>query len=597
MSEHQMLWKKIFKFSTLRKFLALNTSFSMLINELFREVEPRIYTEKSLKNLHKLECDAYSRLRATPAYLKPDLLVCLLDTFDQWQSKATQVRAENDCLQMHSEEKKCLILMQLQIEIAQTQLHFSPGKFRDLCNHISQIKEQWRAAELLGHVVNSVSNMAKRGALSDIQAKEVEDVLRPVQPASFFADTWVEEAPRRGILVPTNVNLSITLGNDQISLMLKNFLHAQNEDDERQWRRFLKHCCSIQPSTQPDFWLREATRIIEWIGADVFKKASAGWIRALSKFDLWEDWRSNTEDPTELFYVHMGYVESNLARIVIGVCWTQATIKNSNLNADLTKLARECIQPKSCFGNCASSIGDAAIYALAHLDTRQSLLSLASLKSFAHRSETRELIDTYLQSSARKMGLIASKLEDRVVPDFGLIDGKRIEVFSDCQLVITCSDTGYVKTQWKGREGKTHHNPPLFVEEDPTLSRKLYNTHDLVKQVKRAFKVQQRRIGHLIQTDMNWSLDELEKFYINHGLISTLTRNLIWVINGKPVLWISGQWQQVDGQSIVVSGQDQVKAWKPEDWSFKETLEWQKRLDYLERPQAIRQLVQKSELH
>ncbi|MGH0001159.1 DUF4132 domain-containing protein [Pseudovibrio ascidiaceicola] len=587
-----MFWKKFFKFCKSLEPLSSKTNFSTLVDEFLHKTEARIYTKHSLRNPYKLECDAYTKLKSVPAAQKPDLLLLLFGLYDSWENKALQARAENDCLQLHSEEKKCLLLKQLQIDVAQTPMLFAPGKFRELCDRIFQIEEQWRARELLGITVVAMHNLVNQGDLSDGQKYEVEGVLETVQPYFFFADASVEADPSCKSLSSKNTTLPFTLGSDQISQILKGFLQDQKEHDQMQWCQFFKLCRMIEPSTVPDFWLEEATRCIGWIGQDSFQQASADWIYALSQFEFFTEWRPQNEELPELFCAHINYIVSNLAGIMTGVCWSQALFKNESVNAALTVLARKCAHPYSCFGNCAGTIGDAAIYALAHFDTRQSMLSLASLKSYAHLNKTQELINTYLRCNAKKLGLTTSKAEELTVPDFGLINGKRVEVFDNCHFVITYSDTGRVKTHWIGHEGKTQNNPPIFIAQNPALSRKLKQVRDLVKQITHATKIQEKRIKSLTRYSMSWSLEELEELYINHGLICSLARNLIWVIESRPVLWASGQWQQVDGEIIIFSAHARAQIWKPEAWPIQDALAWQNRLDYLERPQVIKQVFQ-----
>ncbi|MGH0001158.1 DUF4132 domain-containing protein [Pseudovibrio ascidiaceicola] len=560
-----MFGKKLFKIRKTLKPVELTRDFPALVDELLREVEPRIYTEHSLSNPYKLECDAYTKLKSVPAAQKPDLLIYLLDIFTYWESKALLVRAKNDCLQMHSEEKKCLILEWLQIKFAQTRMSFAPGKFRELCDQIAKVKNQWNAGELFGLTVIQLKAMGKREGLSEELKYEIASVLKALKALFFYADDWKAEAHLCQLISSKHVTAPFSFGNDRISQILTTFLQEQPKNEQNYWQQFFNLCSITKTLTPSSSWLKDATRLLNAIGWDKFQKTTNSWIAMVSQLDVLSEFRPLDEEDPEQLSAYLNFIEPKLFSILQGICWSQVLFADTNTQTVLTQLAEKCFRSLPATGPCAGPVGNAAIFALANSDTFSSLLSLASLKSYIKQRKTQKLIDTYVQRETEKYGLSLSEIEERAVPDFGLVEGKRIEVFSGFNFVITYSNTGRVKTHWIGSEGKTQHNPPGFVAQDPILSRKFNHASDLVNQIRQASEIQKERISNLTQQHMSWSLAELEKLYINHGLICSLARNLIWLIEDKPVLWVSGQWQQVDGKDVIFSAHARIQLWRPED--------------------------------
>ncbi|MFS8180272.1 DUF4132 domain-containing protein [Pseudovibrio denitrificans] len=585
-----MVWKNLFKINKARKPLQEPSNFSTLVDELLRIVEPRINTEHSLSNLHKLECAAYTKLRSIPADLKPDLLIYLLELLDYWDREATQKRAENDCLQIYSEEKKALILRELHLSIAQTQMSFRLGQLRNLCDQMISAQDKWHTGELFGLVVTKLTAMAKREGLSETQKIEVGEILKIMEPLFFYADEWNVEARLSDLISSKHISTPFSFGNDRTSQILTAFLQGQSETAQNRWHQFFNFCELTKASAPSKSWLEEAERHIHIIGRDKFQKATQDWISRVANLDVLTEWRPWDDELPDALVAQLNFIEPKLFGILQGVCWSQPLFEASNSHAEFTQIAEKSFRWLPRAGPCAGPMGNAAIHALASSNTFSSLLSLASLKSLIKQRKTLDLIDTYVQQNAQKFGLSPAEVEERSVPDFGLVEGKRLEVFDDWRLEITCSPAVRVRTQWIGPTGKAQRKPPQFENQNPALRTKLERTEYLVKQIKRASKVQQKRISNLVTSNMSWSLEELEKLYINHGLVGNLARNLIWVIEDKPVLWISGHWQQVDGEVVMFSDLARVQTWKPDDWSTQDSIAWRNQLEHLGKSQVIKQV-------
>jgi hypothetical protein len=183
----------------------------------------------------------------------------------------------------------------------------------------------------------------------------------------------------------------------------------------------------------------------------------------------------------------------------------------------------------------------------------------------------------------------AAQIEEIAVPDYGLVNGERIEQFDDYQLVLRLTDVGASELQWFKPDGKPQKTVPAFINQNPEYSERYKNLRDIAKHIKQASSTQRERIDRLYIENLSWSYQDFETYYLNHGLVSLIARKLIWLLDNQPALFVEGQWQDEHSNAVSVTEQTQVKLWHPIDSTPETVLAWRDRLEALQLKQPFKQ--------
>jgi hypothetical protein len=71
-----------------------------------------------------------------------------------------------------------------------------------------------------------------------------------------------------------------------------------------------------------------------------------------------------------------------------------------------------------------------------------------------------------------------------------------------------------------------------------------------LKDIQSMLPAQRDRIDSLFLREKTWPADEWRERYLNHPLIGTIARRLIWRVDGRPALFDGGQATDVLGAGI-----------------------------------------------
>lgn len=178
---------------------------------------------------------------------------------------------------------------------------------------------------------------------------------------------------------------------------------------------------------------------------------------------------------------------------------------------------------------------------------------------------------------------------------------KKIIQFDDYQLEVSIQDSK-VTQQWykpngEAGEMKPMKSVPAAVKNSEKLTKKLKEVRKEVKEIQKVYAAQKQRIDNQFILDRTWDAESFEKYYLNHGLVSSIARTLIWVISkdekSVPALYVNDVWQDAEGHAIDwlktgLAGCD-VKLWHPVLATEAEIVAWRNRMMTLELKQPIKQ--------
>lgn len=173
---------------------------------------------------------------------------------------------------------------------------------------------------------------------------------------------------------------------------------------------------------------------------------------------------------------------------------------------------------------------------------------------------------------------------------------KKTIAFDDYQLGISIEDSK-VKQQWYKPDGSQMKSVPSVVKNSEKLTKKLKEARKEVKEIQKVYSAQKQRIDNQFILDRTWDAESFEKYYLNHGLVSSIARKLIWVIrkdkHEAAALYVDGVWQDAEGTSIDWLKEGlvgcEIKLWHPVFATEAEIIAWRNRMMALELKQPIKQ--------
>ena len=295
-------------------------------------------------------------------------------------------------------------------------------------------------------------------------------------------------------------------------------------------------------------------------------------------------------------YTHSTYdfIEKDNVTTLKGLVWTLSKFHDAKTLRLLSKLTERCFKKIPGVGPTAAALGNACIYVLANTKGMDGIGQLTVLKQRIKQTSTKKLIERYINELSYNLGISKSDIEESVVQEFGLELGYREEVFEDYKFTIQLERIGKVNSTWVKPDGKIQKTSPSFIKNSKTLSNKLKKIKAEVKEIQKFLTSQRDRLDSLFIEEKVISYINFQKYYFNHGLVSFLTRKLLWIISkgDKKVtaFYLHGHW--VSHNKKVIDWIDEecdFQLWHPIYANTEEVLEWRRFLMSLQIVQPLKQ--------
>ena len=128
------------------------------------------------------------------------------------------------------------------------------------------------------------------------------------------------------------------------------------------------------------------------------------------------------------------------------------------------------------------------------------------------------------------------QIEEMGVPSYGLEEvGLRGESFGDyrAELIVTGSDA---ELRWFDANGKPLKSVPAKVKGDH--KDELKELQQSLKDIQAMLPAQRDRIDAMFLQQKTWPIAEWRERYLDHPLVGTIARRLIWCVDGTPALFV-----------------------------------------------------------
>ncbi|MBC8083562.1 MAG: DUF4132 domain-containing protein [Hymenobacter sp.] len=292
-----------------------------------------------------------------------------------------------------------------------------------------------------------------------------------------------------------------------------------------------------------------------------------------------------TYEYTEYVYLH----ESSL-NVAKGLIWTLPPLADEPLLQLLTDFAAKCYRKIPGRGPLAAGLGNACLLVLSESGL-PGVAHLSRLRPKIRQSNTQALIGRYVEQVSGELGVTPAEIEDMAVPDCGLQAGRVDYAYGDYRAVLQLLN-GKAEVRWQ-KAGKPLKAAPTALKQ--THAAELKELKNLQTQVQQTLTTQRDRLDRSFIDNRRLPFAWFRQYYFGHGLLSCLTRQLIWRFHRPDgshtdTLWLDDAWRDAHQQPVSAPTDDaQVQLWHPVMAAPAEVLAWRALLEAAQLRQPLKQ--------
>lgn len=344
------------------------------------------------------------------------------------------------------------------------------------------------------------------------------------------------------------------------------------------WTALIHHVHTATSSRPSAKWLKNAKACLKAIGPKLVCKLLAGWLTLVPK--------GNTDFP--LSHQRSELMNDENANALRGLLWCIPLLPDrDSLTRAVSAAAISAYKKVPGVGPRATKVGNAAIYCLSELGTKEAVGQLAMLKVRVKFGSAQKEIDKAFDAAAAALELPRDQIEELGVPSYGLEEvGKLTETLGDyrAELIVTGSDAAL---NWFDEKGKQLKSAPAKVKADH--KEELKELQQSLKDIQSMLPAQRDRIDALFLAQKTWSIDDWRERYHDHPLVGTIAQRLIWLVDGAPALFVEGKPTDVAGKPIEHGKTAEIALWHPVGRPIEEIVAWRRRLEELQITQPFKQ--------
>jgi hypothetical protein len=330
----------------------------------------------------------------------------------------------------------------------------------------------------------------------------------------------------------------------------------------------LKHCLGTSSSRPNAKWIKTAQQYLSDIGQTQAQPLLAKWFSLVPKGrSIWNMGPNAQTMPDQN------------ADCLRGLLWASTLLPSSD---DMARAIGSCIlwayKKLPGVGARAVKIGNSGVYALSEMATPFAVGQLAMLKARVKFGTAQIEIEKAFNAAAQALGIPRDQIEEMGVPTYGLQEvGLARETFGEftCQLRV---DGSQPALHWQRADGKDQKSVPAWVKENH--KEELKDLQASVKDITLMIGAQAQRLDSLFLLEKQWPVALWRERYLDHPLVGTLARRLIWVLytgnHQRAAIWHSGQFVGPDDKPITLSdaADTHIQLWHPIARPISEVVAW-----------------------
>jgi hypothetical protein len=431
----------------------------------------------------------------------------------------------------------------------------------------------------LSGLANAAENFAEANEVSASLHTVLESLIRALPREGYDKDCR-KIADRLQALLPGGRRVEIHPGEAWSDPAIA-ALGKMKGQEKQAWEALLLHCQTGGASPFTSRWEKEVEPLIEAIGFDSLKERLLSWFPLVDK------------PRTQPIEGRPGYdqlIKESHVELLRALVWCAGLKEDADLARALSRLALSAYRKIPGKGPRLVSLGNACVTALGMMLGLPPIGQLAILKVKVKFGTAQKEIDKAFNASASREKLPREDIEELAVPSYGLEEvGVLRESFGDYQAELTV-DGSSAALHWL-KQDKPIKSVPAAVKKEHAAEVKELQTG--VKDINAMLPAQRERLDTLFLSRKSWPLAVWRERYLDHPLIGTLARRLIWSLTSKDRtidgIWHGGDLVGVNGSPLSFNGDVNVSLWHPIGHALDEVLQWR---DWLERREVIQPFKQ-----
>jgi hypothetical protein len=452
-------------------------------------------------------------------------------------------------------------------------LPFQKENLRQTLELVSGVGSSFAGFLSLGSILRAVGNYVEDHGLPEMLRSQLARLAETLKAWPSDADTRKAQARIAGLLAyaqgkPQGAPRFKT--GEPWTLGLQQVLDKLAPDEAQGWHALLDHCSTATSSKPARKWLKEAETLVAAVGPDRFGEvvritlAEIGKVGPVPKklmsgyeFDL---------DPTMVHDTH-----SDLLR---GLIWCTSLAPSDELIAAVGDAAEICFKKIPGIGPRAPKIGNACLVALSSVSSMAAVGQLSRLKTKAKHASIRKQLGKALDIAAAQTGMSTEELEEVAVPTLGFTEvGSLHQQLGEFTAALELNEHGHFELSWL-RSGKKQKTTPATVKS--SHAEEMSSLQRTAKEADKLLTAQRHRLEQLLREERSWSYADFQSRYLDHPLMGTLARRLLWRFGESAGAWhdgrlvdergkVIGGLKETTGASLwhpISAGVEQVQAWR-----------------------------------
>ncbi|MBX3419782.1 MAG: DUF4132 domain-containing protein [Pirellulaceae bacterium] len=351
------------------------------------------------------------------------------------------------------------------------------------------------------------------------------------------------------------------------------------------WNALLVHCQAGGKGKFTEKWRKSAVPLIDAVSFDSLKETLLRWFPLVDKPRTHTQKRRNEWEPDFNNLIIDPHVE-----LLRGLVWCCGLREDGDLARALARLALSAYRKVPGKGPRLVSLGNACITALGMMPGKAPIGQLALLKVKVKFGTAQREIEKAFNAAAQREGLPRDEIEELAVPSYGLEEvGAYREQFGDYRAELLV-DGSSAAIHWS-KDGKPLKSVPAEVRKE--LAEEYKELQATLKDINAMLPAQRERMDSLFLAQRSWPLALWRERYLDHPLIGTIARRLIWTFTANKktsagIWWNDGLVDAAD-KPLRVAEDAAVTLWHPIGHSVDAILAWR---EWLERHEVVQPFKQ-----
>jgi hypothetical protein len=448
-------------------------------------------------------------------------------------------------------------------------------------------------------LAGAAENYAEANGVSEpLQAAlaSLSHCLRHIQYPMAHPKEWRQTAERLEALINSGPQATLEPG-EAWSDAVRADLGGMSARARSAWKALLLHCQAGGQGKCTDRWRKGVEPLLEAVGFDSFKEHLLRWWPLVDKprtdsLESHEEWREDFGWIRSVGTIHnfQHLILPQHVELLRGLAWCAGLREDADLARALTRLAASAYRKIPSVGPRLISLGNACVTALGMMPGTAPIGQLAVLKGRVKVGTAQKEIDKAFHAAAAREGLPRDEVEELAVPSYGLEEVGRLQAaFGEYHAELTIDGSSAGLHWLKGDQ--PIKSVPATVKTNHAQDYK--DLQAALKDITTMLPAQRERIDSLFLARKSWPLEAWRERYLDHPLVGTITRRLIWsfTAKGKTVdgVWHAGQLLGRNGRPLTLKEEMTVALWHPIDRPTEEVLAWR---DWLERREVVQPFKQ-----